>query len=532
MPAAIAGDGDNPDLDLYINGLLSKLEGHLAGSYLPDGSYGEGISYHEFDMETLAPALVALKRVFGLDYWSHSYVKDSLWYPISTLTDPISGCLDMGDTHCPAGHTIAPVVAQSHNPVFRWYEDHFAPTSMEDFLFSDDTLKAEPPKAPGSRYFSTKGDVVFRTGWGPDDAILLIRAGPNFNHNHADQGSFLLRALGEDLITDAGYADYYKDPYYDNYFKQAAGHNTVLVDGDAASQSIADTMTFQSLHEYPRIIDTVMSAGIDGVTSELQQVYCGLLKRFVRRIVFVKPDYVIVYDELVPSRPTSFDWLLHLPDASRVTTERATALYSGSTASLAVRFLSPDVKLRMYDGHLPYTTFNPSAPAAVPAQPAILNARTFQSSEPVRFLTALAPARSSEAARARTTDLRRIETPDWLGVERIRERLLFRKGSAAQPVSFDTWTTDAAAWFVRGEPGRPQLLAALGVTNLKRGNETWFASERASSFAATYQNGHTSLDVYSTVAQTVRVREPNGRTAEVRVEPGSHQLDFTGERPQ
>jgi len=109
---------------------------------------------------------------------------------------------------------------------------------------------------------------------------------------------------------------------------------------------------------------------------------------------------------------------------------------------------------------------------------------------------------------------------------------LFRKGSAAQPVSFDTWTTDAAAWFVRGEPGRPQLLAALGVTNLKRGNETWFASERASSFAATYQNGHTSLDVYSTVAQTVRVREPNGRTAEVRVEPGSHQLDFTGERPQ
>jgi len=530
--AAIAGDGDNPDLDLYINGLLSKLEGHLAGSYLPDGSYGEGISYHEFDMETLAPALVALKRVFGLDYWSHSYVKDSLWYPISTLTDPTAGCLDMGDTHCPAGHTIAPVVAQSHNPVFRWYEDHFAPTSMEDFLFSDDTLKAEPPKAPGSRYFSTKGDVVFRTGWGPDDAILLIRAGPNFNHNHADQGSFLLRALGEDLITDAGYADYYKDPYYDNYFKQAAGHNTVLVDGDAASQSIADTMTFQSLHEYPRIIDTVMSAGIDGVTSELQQVYCGLLKRFVRRIVFVKPDYVIVYDELVPSRPTSFDWLLHLPDASRVTTERATALYSGSTASLAVRFLSPDVKLRMYDGHLPYTTFNPSAPAAVPAQPAILNARTFQSSEPVRFLTALAPARSSEAARARTTDLRRIETPDWLGVERIRERLLFRKGSAAQPVSFDTWTTDAAAWFVRGEPGRPQLLAALGVTNLKRGNETWFASERASSFAATYQNGHTLLDVYSTVAQTVRVREPNGRTAEVRVEPGSHQLDFTGERPQ
>ena len=72
-----------------------------------------------------------------------------------------------------------------------------------------------------------------------------------------------------------------------------------------------------------------MSAGIDGVTSELQEVYRGVLKRFVRRIVFVKPDYVIVYDELVPSRRASFDWLLHLPDVSRVTMEGATALYSG-----------------------------------------------------------------------------------------------------------------------------------------------------------------------------------------------------------
>ena len=60
----------------------------------------------------------------------------------------------------------------------------------------------------------------------------------------------------------------------------------------------------------------------------------------------------------------------------------------------------------------------------------------------------------------------------------VSERLLFRKGTATQPVSFDSWTTDAAAWFVRGEPGPPQLLAALGVTNLKRGNEIWFASEQ------------------------------------------------------
>lgn len=534
--AAIEGDGDNPDLDLYTNGLLAKLEGHLAGSYLPDGSYGESISYHEFDLETLAPALVALKRVFGLDYWSLSYVKDSLWYPISTLATPVSGCLDMGDTHCPAGHTIAPVVSESRNPTFRWYEDHFAPASMEDFLFSDDSLKPEPPQPPGSRYFSTKGDVVFRSGWRPDDAILLFRAGPNFNHNHADQGSFLLRALGENLVTEGGYADYYKDPYYDTYFKQAVGHNTVLVDEDPASQSIADTLTFSALHERPRIIDTILSAEIDAATSELQQVYRRRVKRFVRRIVFVKPDYVIVYDELVPNGRAAFDWVLHLPDISRVTMDRATALYSGSAASLAVRFLSPAaLQFRVTDGHVPYTTFNPVAPAVVPAQPAILHASTSNSSEAVRFLTALIPARSPEAARRHAADLRRIEAPDWIGVERMGApsgRLLFRKNPAAQPDSFDGWITDAAAWFFRGESDRPQLLAGLGVRNLKHGNKIWFASELPACFAATYQGARAAINVYSSVAQIVQLRDASGGLRQVNVAQGSHEFTFGGEIPQ
>jgi hypothetical protein len=533
--AAIKGDGPDPDLDLYINGLLDKLEKHLAASYLPDGSYGEGISYQEFDMETLGPALIALKRVFGLDYWNRSYVKDSLWYPLSTLADPVSGCLDMGDTHCPAGYSLAPVVTASRNPVFRWYEDRVHRSSWEDFLFADDTLKPQPPAAPGSRYFPTKGAVVFRTGWRPDASILLFRAGPNFNHNHADQGSFLLRALGENLVTEAGYSDYYKDPYYASYFKQAAGHNTVLVDGDPASQEVADTLLLLALHEYPRIDNVLLSAHFDALDSELQQVYRGRLKQFTRRIVFLKPDYILVYDELVPEREAAFDWLLHLPDVSRVTTEARDAIYSGKTASLAVRFLSPSaLNPRISDGHLPYTTFNPVAPAVVPAQPAVLNATTTTSSEPVRFLAVLAPAKSSDTARERVRNFRRIDTQDWMGVERtgeVDDRLLFREGPPGQG-AFDSWITNAAAWYLRGQPDKPQMVAALGVTDLKRGTEIWFRSKYPASFCATYQNGQIVLDVYSASAQTIQLREPDGRIAELSVEPGSHEFQLAGEANQ
>jgi hypothetical protein len=144
----------------------------------------------------------------------------------------------------------------------------------------------------------------------------------------------------------------------------------------------------------------------------------------------------------------------------------------------------------------------------------------------------LALARSSETAQERLTGVHRIETPAWIGIERSGERLLFRKGPEARPNSFETWATDAATWSVRGEPDRPGLIAGLGVTSLKHGSETWFASEHAANFAATYQSGSTVLSVYSAVAQNVQLREPNGKTEQISVNPGNQEFYFTWGRAQ
>ena len=71
--AAIEGDttpAEQAQIEAAVHGLLLKIESHMAASFLPDGSYGEGISYQEFDLETLGPMLHALERVFGIDYGS------------------------------------------------------------------------------------------------------------------------------------------------------------------------------------------------------------------------------------------------------------------------------------------------------------------------------------------------------------------------------------------------------------------------------------------------------------------------------
>ncbi len=365
---------DDPELNIYLGGLLIKLENHLAATYLSDGSYGEGVSYQEFDLKSTTLALSALARVYGIDYWPRTFVKDSLHYPLYLLAHPIRDGFDMGDSHTPTGYSIAGVIQHTDDPVMHWYYDQFQHRSITDFLFPPDNIAPQPPSKPMSRVFDQKGNVVFRTGWGPDDAILLFRAGPNFNHNHGDQGAFLLRAGGENLVVEGGPADYYKDPYYRTYFSQSAGHNTVLIDGDPGSQEIADTRQFRALNAYPRITDAITSGSFDAVGSELASVYRGRLEQFSRRIVFLKPDTVVIYDDLAGRSPATFDWLLHVKDRAKIRISRGAAVYSGAKAAMSLKTLAPDsATMDLQDGYLPYTAFAPLAPKTVPAQPGVIH---------------------------------------------------------------------------------------------------------------------------------------------------------------
>jgi hypothetical protein len=239
---------------------------------------------------------------------------------------------------------------------------------------------------------------------------------------------------------------------------------------------------------------------------------------------------LIVYDELVPAERESFEWLLHLPDVSRTKTGPNAAAYRGGRASLGIRFLSPaGLKLKVTEGHLPYSTFNPKAPVHVPMQPAILTATTQASAKSVRILAALAPARSMEAANQLTTKLRPIDAPGWTGVGHDDEVLLFRQLGASRTSSYDSWTTDADVWLARGTPENPRLLSALGVTSLKRGSDVWFASTRPASFAAVYKNGRVTLSIYSMESQTIQMRMPGGEIKQLEVRAGSSQFELAGE---
>ena len=526
--AAIYGDDADPELPLYAASLLRKLEDHIAASYLGDGSYGEGISYQDFDLSTLTLAMTAVDRVFGVDYWTRTEVTKSLSYQIHVLAQPITETQDMGDSHPPSGYSLAGIVANSSDPTVRWYYSRFQHRSISDFLLFPGAGPQDAPKGIASRLFPVRGNAVFRTGWEADDAILLFRAGPDFNHNHADQGSFLLRAFGENLAVDAGYADYYKDPYYAAYFSQAAGHNVVLVDGDSASQSVADTRQFTALSAYPRITASITSEFYDSVASELESVYQGRLRRFTRRVIFVKPRYVLVRDQLeAAAAPATYDWLLHVNDKAGLSTRGSAAQYQGLKASLALRVLSPlDATMNIAAGHLPSATFNPAAPKVLPSEPGILDVRTGPAAA-ASFLIALAPARTIDGARSVADAMQKSEGDNCEAVSTPEETIAFRTGPAGT-ARCGASRADASVWMISAK-GEMLRVAGEQARLVETGGRVLMTSDSPLNFAARWSAGGVDLWTNSPLPNRVRILAPwLGGAAEVAVPAGEHFEHITG----
>lgn len=511
--SSIAGDVQPSEskgrFHFYVNGLLQKFEDHIKASFLADGSYGEGISYHEFDAETLGPAVVAIQRTFGIDYWKQTHILDSLMYDLYTLAHPVSASVDMGDTHPPAGHGIPALAFKSKDPVVRWYYSQFDRPSLSKFIFYDNSVEPKAPTLPTSRIFWDKGNAVFRSGWAKDDLVFLFRAGPNFNHHHADQGSFLLSGFGENLISEAGWSDYYKDPYYATFFTQAVGHNTVLVEGNPESQSIADTPQFSALNNYPRITDAVTTDFRDSLSSELSSVYQNRLEQFTRRIVFVKPHYFVVFDELkVKGAPARLDWLLHLPNRNFVDTAGDLVVYRGKGAALAVRKFAPDdCEMNILPGRVPYPEFAARTPATLPAAPAYLNLTTRPATK-TNLLAALIPSRSVESARSLAANMSEIHDSKWLGIMTKRtsetDLVMFRVTGVTGSASYGQWLTDAVAWTVTESNERPSILSAHSVSMISLKGRTLFRSDKPVSFAAQFNADAIVATVSVTQSQQIR----------------------------
>jgi len=214
-----------------------------------------------------------------------------------------------------------------------WADPNFAPGSMaptgillsallpdrRDWLgvarnFNDGTLLwaalddgTRPSEMPSelTASFDDPGTASLRSGWGHQDAFVGVRCGSTITaHDHMDAAAIHFEAKGVPLIIDSG-CWWYGDGAHDdarktNYDGPATiGHSTLLVDGRGQEGSKTN-----------RILSVSNGPGWGRIVADASGAYGSRLERFIRTIVLLGDNALVIRDVVKATAPVHFEWLL------------------------------------------------------------------------------------------------------------------------------------------------------------------------------------------------------------------------------
>src|SRR5690606_8035731 len=194
-----------------------------------------------------------------------------------------------------------------------------------------------PTDLPVSKIFHGIGVASLHTTLlnSADDVHLLFKSSPfgSQSHGHNPHNSFQLNAFGEALLTTCVYRDLHGSKFHYQWAHSTRAHNAVLVNGEQQARHTPEP--------HGRIVDFVTEPGWDYVSGDATDAYGDLLERYVRHVVFVKPDVVVIYDELEAREPATFQFMLHAEDPFDVAEKKASLHLDREKAGLDARYLSP-----------------------------------------------------------------------------------------------------------------------------------------------------------------------------------------------
>lgn len=155
------------------------------------------------------------------------------------------------------------------------------------------------------------GYFMMRSGWDYDARYLLFKGGPFGRfHQHEDMLSIDVYAYGTSFIVDPGITSYYPNPWT-TFYRTTEAHNTVLVDGCGQNRS---TQTIPEWVESARD-KTVwrFDDRSDVAVATYDSPYAGLDAQVTHRraVMFIKPDYFLVFDELSGHGLHTYEGLFH-----------------------------------------------------------------------------------------------------------------------------------------------------------------------------------------------------------------------------
>lgn len=367
-----------------------------------------------------------------------------------------------------------------------------SPNEETRWLLGTTPLPDEPGSPPASCAFPHGGYAVMRDA----ATYLALDCGPFGDkmvpsHAHADALSLELFAFGKTLITDSGAFRYHVPTPWRNYFRGTRAHNTLMIDGQDQSVLVGVRQV-----ERPAMATThrwITSADLDLVEGS-HDGYTRLVEPVThrRRILFVKPDYWLVLDDVQGSGGHQLDWFYHLMPQAQTSLDVASGelrCQLGQAGLIIRPFWLDSVEARLTTGdeatYKGWVSLESGQKEAAP----VLNYHC-QADVPLRFGTLLYPYRADEHPSV-MLHLPEVK-PNTLALRLQQgaqdDLILLTDNGEANLLSYGDWQANASLFIVRQLMENKYRLILTDVTFVSWQTQTAFENEQAVSMLSITYN--------------------------------------------
>jgi hypothetical protein len=353
------------DASLWIGMAIQKL-GTVSDALGSDGASHEGVGYWEYGAEHLLKLMYLARDILHLDFYDAPWWSEAAGYSLY-MTLPrqswsrYDSVVDLADS--PRHHWYGPdhilrhLAAVYNDGLAQWLADEIDDANVEssnaqwlNLIWYDPSVPRQSPQTLATLHeFENLGIVSARADWSGDESLVVFKCGPFIgqkaitefsydpggHHSHPDAGHFVVFANGEWLIQDDGIGP-----------KWTSRHNTLLIDGQGQLGEGGEYFAAKdclSARARPRIVTATSEPQYDHIAGDVAPAYPGSLglKRFVRRLLFVKPDVLLVLDDIACDSPRNLELRFH-PAGTTCETVGNGSVIVGERTVLSMELLTPD----------------------------------------------------------------------------------------------------------------------------------------------------------------------------------------------
>lgn len=443
---AIAFLGEIPEAETWLDYAVNKFYAAYPVWSDDDGGWHEGVSYWGGYLSKTVTWMQVAQSALQIDSFKKPFFAQVGDYPLYvappgapnmgfgdlSFRPPPTGWGGFMEYFLRAGSDAFTSEDEKSNRAgyWRWWTQQWKmrdETGWMGFLYSANLPALPPVKAPtdlpSSKVFHGIGVASLHSTLldAAEDVHLLFKASPfgSQSHGHNPQNSFQLNAYGEALLTTCVYRDLHGSPFHTRWAWSTKAHNAVLVNGEG---QIPHSATATG-----RIVHSEFTPDWDYVEGDAAPAYGERLTCARRKIVFVKPDLIVICDDLAAPQPATFQFMLHALSPLTVDEKTARLSVQQPKAGLVAQYLPPaPLNFRQWDG------YDPAPSREFPNQWHV-EAGTREKSTTLQMLTVLVPHRDNQPANWRAE---RIESDSAIGVRLQRDGqnifIAFRKADSGR----------------------------------------------------------------------------------------------------